>query len=279
MRELETVTAQEDNKCVSKTDSHKMWLDVVRVVAMFAVILNHSWGYFSCDNYDMYQGTWIYYLDLCLNAFTRCNVPLFIMISGCLMLDDERNSSIYKIWINNIKKVLVPLVVWTFIYCTLNAICAGKSLVHELAVSVIHPNSYAEHLWYLYMLIPLYAVTPLLIQIVKAGEKYIDYMLVIWLVYSVGYPLINHFVPQIRLVDYADLNMGAGYIGFYFLGYKLGKSSKKSSRARGGYCIKLVCNGNFNDGRMRKNGSLSELFLYIHVSYSCYNGCKCIPVL
>lgn len=40
------------------------YLDVLRVVAMFAVIFNHSWGYFSRDHYELYAGTLLCYMDV-----------------------------------------------------------------------------------------------------------------------------------------------------------------------------------------------------------------------
>ena len=70
------------------------YVDILRVIAMFAVILNHSWGYFSCDNFQTYFGTPIYFVDTILNTITRIDVPIFLMISGYLMLENIKYSSI-----------------------------------------------------------------------------------------------------------------------------------------------------------------------------------------
>lgn len=40
------------------------YLDNLRVIAMFAVLFKHSWGYFSCDNFQLYSGTIVYYVDV-----------------------------------------------------------------------------------------------------------------------------------------------------------------------------------------------------------------------
>ena len=68
-------------------------LDYLRVVAMILVVFNHTWGYFSSDlsweNQKLQNG--VFYLDSFLNSITRINVPLFLMISGALILPKYKN--------------------------------------------------------------------------------------------------------------------------------------------------------------------------------------------
>ena len=76
------------------TSKKILWLDILRIIAMVAVVLNHSWGLFSYDLYDTYKGTPIFYLDNLLNCSTRFNVPIFFMISEALMLGREKYRNI-----------------------------------------------------------------------------------------------------------------------------------------------------------------------------------------
>ena len=73
-----------------------VWIDWLRIIAMMAVVCNHSWGYFSVDHFNDYVGDGIYYVDMALNTFTRFNVPIFLMISGYLMLSNIKNDSIRR---------------------------------------------------------------------------------------------------------------------------------------------------------------------------------------
>lgn len=64
-----------------------LYLDVMRIIAVFLVIFNHMPGY------TLYQNTnglerWIY---MFITMLTRINVPLFLMISGTLLLGREEN--------------------------------------------------------------------------------------------------------------------------------------------------------------------------------------------
>lgn len=75
-------------------NSREVYLDYLRAIAMIAVVFNHSWGYYSIDNRQIYMGEPIWYIDAVLNMLTRFNVPIFFMISGYLMLNTEKYASI-----------------------------------------------------------------------------------------------------------------------------------------------------------------------------------------
>ena len=71
-------------------DKRERYLDVLRAIAMILVVLNHCWGYFSVDKFHIYNGLPLYYTDALLNSITRCDVPIFLMISGYLMLSSKK---------------------------------------------------------------------------------------------------------------------------------------------------------------------------------------------
>lgn len=213
------------------TKERVFYIDVLRVLAMIAVILNHSFGYFSCDNWTRYFNTKIYFVDIILNSITRFNVPIFIMISGALLLQSPQSTDIKHIWKERIRNVIIPFIVWTIIYIIVNCYRGGVNvLTKECIKALMRPRAYSYHLWYMYMLILLYAVTPLLYVIVNAGEKYLNYCLVFWIVFSIGYPLINHLCPQIEMKSFQNYNVAGGYIGYYLLGYRLSKCKTVSRK-------------------------------------------------
>lgn len=74
-----------------------VYLDAMRIIAIFFVLFNHS------SEYSLYQTSggpeqWIY---MFIAIVTRINVPLFLMISGTLLLDKEES---YKLLLG--KRVL-----------------------------------------------------------------------------------------------------------------------------------------------------------------------------
>lgn len=65
------------------------YFDVLRVLAILLVVFNHLPGYLL---YQTCSGlkAWAYML---LTMFTRINVPLFLMVSGALLLGKEESTS------------------------------------------------------------------------------------------------------------------------------------------------------------------------------------------
>ena len=96
-------------------DKRIYYFDIIRFIAMTAVILNHSCGYFSFDNFDLYVGQPIYFIDCIINSLTRFNVPFFLMLSGGLILSNEKSTDVSYI-LHKTRRIIILLVFWTFSY-------------------------------------------------------------------------------------------------------------------------------------------------------------------
>ncbi|MDD3223936.1 MAG: acyltransferase [Clostridium sp.] len=205
------------------------YFDVLRVTAMFAVILNHTWGYFSELNYPIYNHTLRWQVDNVLLTFTRFDVPIFLMISGALLLDSKKNNSIKYLFKNRLHKILVPFITWDIIYIIIYRHSGGKYVIFkEFIKSIFSARDYAGHLWYLYVIVGIYLITPLLSCFVnKENKSLINYMLLLWIVFGVLIPFFQGFFPGAKFADYANLNLLSGYVGYYVLGYKLANTNKK----------------------------------------------------
>lgn len=77
---------------INTTRKHVVWLDVVRLVAMFTIVCCHS-----ADPFNFYPGEppanidEIKFWGAAYGAFLRPCVPLFVMITGALLLRTWRN--------------------------------------------------------------------------------------------------------------------------------------------------------------------------------------------
>lgn len=94
---------------------HIVWLDVVRFVAMFTVVCCHS-----ADPFNFYPGEPpaniddIKFWGAAYGAFLRPCVPLFVMITGALLLPVKGDTSaFYK---KRISRVFFPFLIWSVIY-------------------------------------------------------------------------------------------------------------------------------------------------------------------
>ena len=96
---------------------------ILRIMSSFAVVLIHVSGQY----YAMYKiKSNDFKISLFYNGLSRFGVPNFFMISGALFLN--RDLSFRKIYSKNIKRILIHLMTWSFIYSISNLQLSKKTL-------------------------------------------------------------------------------------------------------------------------------------------------------
>lgn len=96
------------------TGGHIVWLDIVRLIAMFTVVCCHC-----TDPFNFYPGTSpdigeIKFWGAVYGAALRPCVPLFVMITGALLLPVRDSSgAFYK---KRISRVFFPFLIWSVLY-------------------------------------------------------------------------------------------------------------------------------------------------------------------
>lgn len=95
--------------------SHVVWLDVVRFVAMFTVVCCHS-----AIRFNFYPGEppanidQIKFWGAAYGSFLRPCVPLFVMITGALLLPLKDDTSVF--YKKRISRVFWPFLIWSVLY-------------------------------------------------------------------------------------------------------------------------------------------------------------------
>lgn len=146
-------------------------LDVIRIAAVFAVVMTHCTAPFVTNfQPDTAEFLWGNLLD----SISRAGVPLFLMISGALFLDERREITLKGIICKNIKNIAVITVVWAVLYSAVYNVVIpltkGNAVHMETFIAGIL-NGYG-HMWYLYMIMGIYVITPFLKKFVskKTGK-------------------------------------------------------------------------------------------------------------
>lgn len=88
----------------------RVYIDFMRICAVFLVMFNHLPGYNLFQISEGYK-TWIYTF---LTMFTRINVPIFFMITGSLLLG--RDEGIGEIFRKRISKMIMVLFLFGAIF-------------------------------------------------------------------------------------------------------------------------------------------------------------------
>ena len=208
---------------------HIYYFDWLRVVAMLGVIAVHSVGYV----YKLEIGVEWSLVNLVL-SFVYTSVPLFMMMSGYLTLSDERSADVPSLIKKRIPKILMPLIGWTAVSITVNCLLSHKLNFGGIVESVRDALSSPawDHLWYLYTLLALYIIAPILYGGIKSLSRSGHILvLVIIAVVSLRTMLRAVFPPVVDAwldVDVINkLEFFGGHLCTFILGYYLGKLEKK----------------------------------------------------
>ena len=89
-----------------------LWINLLRVVAMFGVVLLHVTAPLLYKYGKTPMSYW--WTANIFDSAVRVCVPLFFMISGYFLLDKSEKLS--RFITKRIKKVVVPLVIWSIVY-------------------------------------------------------------------------------------------------------------------------------------------------------------------
>lgn len=200
-----------------------LWLDLLRVFACGCVVMLHSIGGYI-NNTGMY-GTRSWYLCIGLNEVVRVGVPLFLMMSGYLLLRSEKSADIGAFYKKRLGRILLPFIVWDIVYFLYYHLTSGTTVsVGELLGELIN-NGSAYHLWFIYTLFAIYLVTPFLRMIIRSCS--VEQLL--WLFVLIAFPgtirpFLNTLLP---VYIYLFEPIAEGYIAYFLLGYILGQTELK----------------------------------------------------
>ncbi len=195
--------------------------DLVRFVATFAVVQLHVATPWLWRELDLNSPFWI--TCLFFDVFGRAGVPVFLMISGALLLNKEESyPSFFK---KRFVRVLVPLIFWTIVYeikilANHHYLQGGVNwdTMYSILKNPISGPVY-DHLWFLYMIVGMYLITPFLRRIIPVLTKTdLYYLLGLWIFSNVILPLVyNYSSFKLGL----NIPVVTAYLGFYVLGFYL----------------------------------------------------------
>jgi surface polysaccharide O-acyltransferase-like enzyme len=203
---------------ISKENNFE-WIDNLRVIATLAVIVIHVAAN-AVSSYNFF-GTSIWWSANIVDGALRFCVPIFVMISGALLLPKEYELSTFLN--KRLMRIVLPFLFWTVIYL-LSFIIVKVNQGQHLSVSNTCSWAYAlfqkgvsYHLWYVYMIIGLYLFVPIIGRWARtASEKEILFFLSIWVItLLLKYPLLSDYKINI------ELSYFTGYLGYLVLGYHL----------------------------------------------------------
>lgn len=197
----------------------KQFLDVLRVLATCAVVLMHvltgATDVTDASIVPEYRSLLLSVMDL----VTWC-VPIFLMISGYLFLNPERTLT-YPVMIKKYcRRIALAILLFGVPYAASELVVAEKSfrimMIPEALKMALTGHTWS-HMWYLYLILFLYLITPLLKKVLQILPVWsvVAVMTVIFLGSSVA-PFLNKVLDSNSIPVLPD---GGVYFLYYLCGY------------------------------------------------------------
>lgn len=218
-----------NTECSNKENKRIAYMDIIRTFAILCVVLCHSVEYAYIDTDYNYLSIISQIFRIIVFTIGRLGVPIFLFLSGALILNKEINTNedVIKFYKKNLLSLLISIEIWNFIYnIFLNIVYKKfpidiliKDILFFLKVDMIN-------MWYMPMILGIYIALPFLAKILKIFNiKVIKIPILITLTFSILLPSLNIILNILGIDNYNSilyLNFLGGCYGLYvILGYYL----------------------------------------------------------
>lgn len=201
---------------VSRPARRIAYLDALRALCCFLVIVNHT--------YD-YVGLSVASAPVRLGAFTslflsKPAVPVFLMISGCTLL--TKDDTIPKT-LSRFMRIVVTLVLFSFVYAVYGFLSGQTDSlsVKRFLLSIYEVNITTAY-WYLYAYAGILLMLPFLQKMARNMDKH-DFLFffAISILFFGIWPMIVEYTPMSAQTELFALPLFGTYIAYMLMGYYL----------------------------------------------------------
>ena len=196
-------------------NSNFLYADYVRVLATLAVILLHCAGdlLYKFDLNNMNLSHW--WTGNVYDSSVRWCVPMFVLLSGALLLRPAKEESIPDFLKKRMMRVFIPYLFWACVY----VLYTNRGYLEKGQIpyfpDIFHKIFFEDvyyHLWFIPMILGLYFFTPIFRVFVRHATRYeIEYFLIFWFYVSTLQIYFPHFFV-IKFIGWL------AYIGYLVLG-------------------------------------------------------------
>ena len=247
----------------------KYYLDIARVLAVISITLNHAVNR-SYDNYYYQQAEfqsialWDSAFKAVITVFSHIGVPLFLMISGVLLLSKrmEDGSDLKRFYRHNLLGLLITTEIWYFIMYFFMVFLDPTNTILEqgspllvlggLVQTMLFQNQTTmASMWYMPMIMSLYTTIPFAIIVKnKLSMKAMLLPLVLVFLNFMVIPAFNvvqdtygswNFYTALR-----EYNLCSVYYLYIFAGYAVSQGLLSGLKTRtvaalSAFCFAVTC--------------------------------------
>lgn len=153
-------------------------------------------------------------------------VPLFVMLSGSLLLQKSKLDEPIRVFLKKrLARIGIAFVFWSAIYFAWSYFIDHTAVtVNYIIQNFLSGGAYYQF-WFIYLIMGLYLITPILrVLVAHADRKILRYLVILWFIAVSVIPLFQLITGY--AVD-SNLFLLGGYLGYFILGaYLIGVNVK-----------------------------------------------------
>jgi len=165
-------------------------------------------------------GTDYWWIGNLYDSFSRWSVPVFVMLSGALLLTSKENEKFTLFYRKRFSKILIPIIFWSLFFLLWDgfkeALKGNTPTLSDLLSQLLEGRPY-YHMWFMYMIIMLYLFTPFFRQIIKqSNNNQVKFLIVVSFLLTIKHVIEIKFFAE---NSQGSLSSFLLYIPYFFLGY------------------------------------------------------------
>jgi surface polysaccharide O-acyltransferase-like enzyme len=208
------------NNGLNDTADNTGYLNILRVLSTFAVIMIHVFAPINSYFSNSLTETESYICIIFRHLWQWC-VPIFVMITGVLFLNPEKEITLEKIIKKYFLRIVSAIILFGIPYCFLEILFDSKISfnINQIGIAVLNAvqGKSWDHMWYLYMVAGLYLCIPIIkIFVINASKDVIKYTLIVLFIFTSIIPSFENIMPY-KFGIYIPIN--SVYIFYLILGY------------------------------------------------------------
>jgi len=196
-------------------------VDIIRALAIVLVIMLHAAIEPTPGLQEPTQDAVMHFwASNIYNSVSRVSVPLFVMLSGALLLQPGKREPLGVFFKKRFLRIGPAFVFWGAAYFAWRFFVNHEALSAGSIVQGILTGPYF-HFWFMYMIIGLYLITPMLRLVVDYAErKLLTFLILLWFFAIAINPIIG--IATGFRID-GNVFVIGGWIGYFLLGVYLQK--------------------------------------------------------
>lgn len=215
---------------IMKTDSlnRNISIDLVKAVAIIFVVVIHSCTF----SFPVSSNEWS--VSLFYRALSGSAVPLFLMASGGILLNPQKEISLKKLYFKNILRIALAMFFWGFAYKIWHLYEISAVSLENVLLSVKELFFFNQefHFYYMHIILIVYVFLPVTrIIIANSSKKQLEYLLAVWFIFAIVYPTVWRYSPFNEFggmttmygINLTYASIGYGVLGYYLLKHPFSK--------------------------------------------------------